>query len=80
MPVGLNLNYAIRRIRVETPADSGTTRQVRTFNSSADATLRLRQNNDRYVNVTGRYGSQDQAQGGTLNSTSSRQDLGFGQG
>ena len=77
-PVGLNLNYAIRRIRVETPTDSGTTREVRTFNSSADATLRLRQNNDRYVNATGRYGSQDQAQGGTLNSTSSRQDLGFG--
>jgi hypothetical protein len=77
-PVGLNLNYSIRRIRVETLTDSGTTRQVRTFNSSADATLRLRQNNDRYVNTTGRYGSQDQAQGGTLNSTSSRRDLGFG--
>jgi hypothetical protein len=77
-PVGLNLNYSIRSIRVETPADSGTTRQVRTFNSSADATLRLRQNNDRYVNATGRYGSQDQAQGGTLNSTSSRRDLGVG--
>jgi hypothetical protein len=77
-PVGLNLNYAIRRIRVETPTDSGTARQVRTFNSNVDATLRLRQNNDRYVNVNGRYGSQDQAQGGTLNSTSSRLDLGFG--
>ena len=79
--VGLNLNYAIRRIRVETPADSGTTRQVRTSNSSADATLRLRQNNDRYVNATGRYASQDQTLGGmanSLNSSSSRQDLGFG--
>jgi hypothetical protein len=79
--VGLNLNYSIRRIRVETPTDSGTTRQVRTSNSSADAALRLRQNNDRYVNVTGRYGSQDQALGGmvnSLNSKSSRQDLGFG--
>jgi hypothetical protein len=77
-PVGLNLNYSIRSIRVETPADSGKIRQVRTFNSNADATLRLRQNNDRYVNATGRYGSQDQAQGGTLNATSSRADLGFG--
>jgi hypothetical protein len=77
-PVGLNLNYAIRRIRVDTPTDSGTTQQVRTFNSSADATLRLRQNNDRYVNATGRYGAQDQTQGGTLNSSSSRQDLSFG--
>jgi hypothetical protein len=77
-PVGLNLNYSIRSIRVETPTDSGTTREVRTFNSSADATLRLRQNNDRYLNATGRYGTQDQAQGGTLNSTSGRQDFGFG--
>jgi hypothetical protein len=76
--IGLNLNYSIRRIRVETPADSGTTRQVRTFNSSADVALRLRQSNDRYVNATGRFGAQDQAQGGTLNSTSSRRDLGFG--
>jgi len=77
-PVGLNLNYSIRSIRVETPTDSGTTREVRTFNSSADATVRLRQNNDRYLNATGRYGTQNQEQGGTLNSTSGRQDLGFG--
>ena len=77
-PVGLNLNYSIRRIRVETPTDSGTTRQVRTFNSGADAALRLRLNNDRYVNATGRYAAQDQEQGGTLNSTSSRRDVAFG--
>lgn len=77
-PVGLNLNYSIRRIRVETPTDSGRTRQVRTYNSSADATLRVRQNNDRYVNATGRYGTQNQEQGGTLNSTSGRKDLGVG--
>jgi hypothetical protein len=78
LPVGLNLNYAIRRIRVETPTDSGTARQVRTFNSSADATLRVRLNNDRYVNLTGRYGAQDQEQGGTLNSRTNRHDLGLG--
>ena len=77
-PAGINLNYVIRRIRVETPTDSGTTRQVRTFNSNVDATLRLRLDNDRYVNATGRYAAQDQEQGGTLNSTSSRKDLGFG--
>jgi hypothetical protein len=77
-PVGLNLNYSIRRIRVESLTDSGTTRQVRTSNSSADATLRLRQDNDRYVNATGRYGSQEQEQGGTLNSTSSRREVAFG--
>lgn len=78
MPVGLNLNYAIRRTRVETPTDTGTARQVLNSNSSADATVRLRLNNDRYVNLTGRYGSQDQKQPGILNSLSSRTDLGFG--
>jgi hypothetical protein len=77
-PVGLNLNYTIRRIRVETPRDTGGIQGVRTVNNNVDATLRLRQNNDRYLNVTGRYGSQDLAQGGTLNSSSSRMDRGFG--
>ena len=77
-PVGLNLNYALRRIRVETPTDSGSIQQVRTRNSSADATLRLRQDNDRYVNASGRFSSQDQVTGGTLNSQSSRTDVGLG--
>lgn len=76
--VGLNLNYAIRRIRVQTPTESGATQQVRTFSSSSDATLRLRQSNDRYVNATGSYGAQHDAKGGTLNSTSKRRDLGLG--
>ena len=77
-PVGLNVNYAIRRIRVETATARDTARQVRTFNGSADATMRVRMNNDRYVNVTGRYGSQNTAQGDTLDTRSSRKDLGFG--
>ncbi len=70
-PVGLNLNYSVRRTRVEIPATTGTTTR-RTFDSGSDATLRLRQDNDRYVNLTGRYGAQ------TIDVTSSRRDLGFG--
>jgi len=77
LPVGINLNYAIRRIRVETPTDTGTIQQLRTFSGNADAGLRLRLDNDRYLNVSGRYGSQDQAQGGALNSQSSRVERGF---
>ncbi len=77
MPVGLNLNYAIRRIRVETPTDT-TVMRVRTQTSNVDATLRLRQDNDRYLNVTGRYGDQLLTQATVLNSRSTRRDLAFG--
>ena len=77
-PVGLNLNYSIRRIRVATPVDSVTIQKQRTFNSGADATLRLRLDNDRYLNVTGRYADLDEKKGGTFNSSSSRRERGFG--
>ena len=80
MPVGLNLNYNLRRTRVETPTVSGTIQQLRTSNNGVDATLRLRLDNDRYLNVTGRTGSVDVAQPGVaLNSQSShRVERSFG--
>jgi hypothetical protein len=74
LPVGLNVSYVVRRIRVETPTDSGTVQQVRTVNTSVDATLRLRLDNDRSLSVGSRLGSQDQRQGGILNSRSSRRN------
>jgi hypothetical protein len=75
MPVGMNLNYNIRRIRVETRTDTGSTQAVVTRNSGVDATLRMRLDNDRYLNVTGRFGTQNQSTGGTLNSQSNRRDM-----
>jgi hypothetical protein len=77
-PVGLNLNYSIRRTRVETPRDSGRAQSVRTLNNSVDASMRMRRSNDKYVNLTARYGSQEQHQGTGLNSLISRKDFGLG--
>jgi len=77
LPVGINVNYNIRRIRVETPTDT-TILRLRTQSSGADVTLRLRQDNDRYLNATGRFGDQQQASGTVLNSRSSRKDLALG--
>jgi hypothetical protein len=75
-PVGLNVSYSLRRIRVETPGDTAIT-QVRTRSGSVDATLRVRIDNDRNVNVSGRTSTQSTEQGGTTNSQSSRDERGL---
>ncbi len=55
-PVGLNVNYGYRKTRVETPLDSLTIQRILNTNNSADATLRMRLDNDRFANVTGSWG------------------------
>jgi hypothetical protein len=75
-PVGLNVTYSLRRIRVETPGDTSIT-QVRTRSGGVDATLRFRLDNDRILNVTGRTNTQSTLQGGTVNSQSSRDERGL---
>jgi hypothetical protein len=74
-PVGLNLNYRVRRVLVETPLDSGRIQQVRTENNSVDLGMRGRLDSDRQLNVTGHFGTTKQAQGNALNSLSTRRDL-----
>ena len=74
-PVGLNVTYSLRRIRVETPGESTIT-QVRTRSGGVDATLRFRLDNDRTLNVTGRTSRQSTEQGGATNSQSSREERG----
>jgi len=74
-PVGFNANYAIRGIRIETPAAHGLVNQTQTKSNGGDATLRFRQNNDRYVNLTERFGNDDQASATGQNTT--RNDEGF---
>ena len=54
--VGLNVNYALRNTRVETPTDSSTVNQFLTANATVEATLRLRLDNDRYLNLTANAG------------------------
>ena len=62
-PLGLNVGYAYKQSRVETPTDSGTIRPVDSKNNSLDATLKGRLDNDRYASITGRIGSVQQVQG-----------------
>jgi hypothetical protein len=76
-PVGLNVTYSLRRIRVETPGESTIT-QVRTRSGGVDAQLRFQIDNDRNLNVTGRTSTQSTEQGGATNSQSSRDERGLG--
>lgn len=62
-PAGLNLNYSARRTRVETPTDADTVNRFITSGASIDATLRLRINNDRYMNLTANAGRNTTLQG-----------------
>jgi antitoxin component of MazEF toxin-antitoxin module len=62
-PLGLNVGYAYKQSRVETPTDSGTIRPVDSRNNSLDATLKGRLDNDRYASVSGRLGNVQQVQG-----------------
>jgi hypothetical protein len=62
-PLGLNVNYSARRSTVESPTDADTVNKIITTVASTDATLRLRQNNDRYVSLTGNAGLNFQLQG-----------------
>ena len=55
-PVGLNLNYQARRSTVETPTVADTVNRILTTTASTDATLRLRKDNDRYLNLSGNAG------------------------
>jgi hypothetical protein len=75
--VGLNVNYSLRNLLVQTPTDTGTVSRAETSGGSANATLRIRQDSDRYLNLTGRWGTSEQASAALLNSISTRDDLGF---
>ncbi len=52
-PVRLNVNYGLRNTRVETPLDTTHVNRILTRNNSADGTLRLRVDNDRYLDLSG---------------------------
>ncbi|MEQ1834380.1 MAG: hypothetical protein ABL977_15130 [Candidatus Eisenbacteria bacterium] len=56
-PVGMNVNYAVRRTRVETPTDADTINRINTSSATVDATVRLRLDNDRYLNITANAGN-----------------------
>jgi len=73
-PVGLNLNYSARHTVVESPievnADTLTgipahleAQRILTTDASTDATVRLRVDNNRYLNLTGNLGTSSSLQG-----------------
>ncbi len=62
-PVGLNLTYAVRRTRVETPTEADTVNRIVTQSDAVDATVRLRRDNDRFLNLTGNLGRSAQLSG-----------------
>ena len=55
-PVGLNLTYSVRRTRVETATEADTINRILTKSDAVDATVRLRRDNDRFLNLSGNLG------------------------
>lgn len=79
-PASVNLNYNYRDVRVQNPAPPESlargvpVTQVLTRDKGADLGLRLRLDNDRYLNVSGRVGNNERASsiGGGQNSQDDR--------
>lgn len=76
-PIGLKSNFTYRHVQVETPADSGTIRRVLTDQSSIDGTVRLRQDNDRYVDLTEKLSLSKQATVYGVTTRNTRRDDSF---
>lgn len=62
-PVGLNVAYALRRTRVDTPTDANLVNSIRQANESVNGTLRLRKDNDRTLNLIGNAGNSENQNG-----------------
>jgi hypothetical protein len=56
-PVGLNVNYNARRTTVETPTEADTVNRILTSGAGVDGTLRLRLDNNRYLNLSSNLGT-----------------------
>ena len=69
-PVSANVNYSARRSTVETPTEADTVTRLLTSGYTVDGTLRLRLDNDRFLNVSANTGS-------STSLTGTRDDLGF---
>ena len=75
-PASLNVNYALRNIRVETPSADSVVR-VRTNSKNLDIAGRLRLDNERYANITRHFGTNRQASVQTPSSQNSRSEDGW---
>jgi hypothetical protein len=76
-PISLKGSFTFRHVQVESPADSGSIRRVLSDNTGGETTMRLRRDNDRYVDLTERTGVTKQATVFGARSRNTRQDDGF---
>lgn len=76
-PVGLKSNFSYRHVQVETPADSASIRRVLTDQSGVDGTIRLRLDNDRYVDLSQKLSVSKQATVLGATSRNTRRDDSF---
>jgi hypothetical protein len=74
-PIGLNATYSLRSNETQSPTDTGTVNVSRSSGAGADATLRFRQDSDRYLNVTGKIGTSEQQSTALLNPVTTKDDL-----
>ncbi len=78
-PVGANLNYRLSRSVTETPPalDTARVQQLINQNDGAELTVRGRLDNDRLVNVTGRWSKTQTAQNDALATFTTGRTLGI---
>ena len=75
--VGLKSNFSYRHVQVETPADTAGIRRVLNDQWGVDGTVRLRKDNDRYVDLTQKTSTSKQATVLGVDSRNTRRDDGF---
>jgi len=75
--VSLQGNFSFRHVQVETPGTTGGIRRVLTDNSGVETTMRLHQDNDRYVDLGLHTGSSKQATVIGARDRNTRRDDGF---
>lgn len=82
-PASLNVNYTLRDIRVQNPAPPESlargipVTEIVTGERGVDLAFRLRRDNDRFLNVTQRYSSREQASSVTATLQNMRDEAGF---
>ena len=82
-PASVNIGYNYRDVRVENPAPKDSlirgiaVQQVNTKDRGVDMSLRLRRDNDRYINVSERLSSREQASSVSLTAQNKRNDEQF---
>lgn len=75
--IGLKSDFTYRHIQVETPAESIGIRRVLTDQSGIDGTVRLRQDNERYIDLSQRMSTSKQATVVGTDSRNTRRDDAF---